>query len=59
MEPITLTFDDAEQLYASIMSLAVDLVNVCGADVNDPRIKEMYERMDAQVRELYAYASPP
>jgi len=59
MEPLPLTFDDAEQMYANIMSLVSDLLASCDAHVSDPHVEEIYKQIDFAVRDIYAYASPP
>ena len=59
MEPTPLTFDDAEQMYATIMLLVSDLMVACGATIEDPKIREIHEQIDISVRDIHAYASPP
>jgi len=54
-----MTFDDAERLYGEIMGYVADIIGELDADVEDDRVKRLYEMLDMAVRDIYSFAAPP
>lgn len=55
----TFTFDDAEQVYGEITSAVYEIISELGAEINDPRIVDLYRAIELQLMGLYSYTSPP
>ncbi len=53
------TYEDAEQIYGEVTSAVHEIILELGAEVDDPRIAELYRAVELQLMGLYSYTKPP
>jgi hypothetical protein len=55
----TFTYDDAEQVYGEVTSAVFEIISELGAEIDDPRIADLYKAVELQLMGLYSYTNPP